>query len=361
MSLCAPVLSLLVLAAPPDAAPAAPSAAAYEILTPAAGVFVFRPAASRSGIVSGNTTAVVGDDGVLVFDAGNFPSATRRIVADIARLTGKPVRFLVNSHWHFDHALGNAVYRDAHPGLTIVAHAFTRGKMIENFDAFGKGAGAFYAQDAPRLRAALAQGKNERGQPLDARERELFAARLHDEEAVAPDYREARLEAPELTFEGALSVHLGNREVRLLHLGRGNTAGDVMAYVPDVRLLVSGDVLVAPTPYGYGSYPAEWIAVLKQIDQLDVATVVPGHGPLLLDREYPHTLIALLESLREQVGRLVAAGATREQLTQRVDVEAFRKKLAGDDAIRRGEFDEFFLAPILDRAYQETQGQLAPE
>jgi glyoxylase-like metal-dependent hydrolase (beta-lactamase superfamily II) len=82
-------------------------------------------------IVSSNIIAVIGTDAVLLFDTGHHPSITRQIAGDLRRLTDKPVRYVVISHWHDDHWAGNAEIARAYPGVQIIAHTFTA-KMIES-------------------------------------------------------------------------------------------------------------------------------------------------------------------------------------------------------------------------------------
>jgi cyclase len=86
----------------------------YESVQVADGIHVFGES-KRNPVPSGNVTAVIGDEAVLVFDTGNHPEVTKRIIGDIRRLTAKPVRFVVNSHWHDDHWVGNAEFADAFP------------------------------------------------------------------------------------------------------------------------------------------------------------------------------------------------------------------------------------------------------
>ena len=103
-----------------------PSILTYRAERVADGVYAFITPEERSSFQAGNSIAIVGDDGVLVFDTGNIPSMTRRQLAEIRRITDKPVRFVVNSHWHPDHTLGNADYRAAFPGVTIIGTSATR-------------------------------------------------------------------------------------------------------------------------------------------------------------------------------------------------------------------------------------------
>ena len=83
-----------------------------------------------------NCTLVVGEDAALLVDSGQFPSLAERMVADVKKLTDKPVRYLVNTHWHFDHVWGNDVFRRAYPGLAIVSTEFTREMVGEQGRSF---------------------------------------------------------------------------------------------------------------------------------------------------------------------------------------------------------------------------------
>src|SRR4029077_6726782 len=92
----------------------------YEKVKVAAGIYAFIAEEPKSEIVSGNSVAVIGDDGVLVVDSGHFPSLTRKMIAHSRKKNEKPVRFLVNTHWHPDHLFGNYVYRETYPGVVII-------------------------------------------------------------------------------------------------------------------------------------------------------------------------------------------------------------------------------------------------
>src|ERR1041385_6300288 len=84
----------------------------YDTVKVADGIWAFVAPETKSGLVSGNSIAIIGDDGVLVVDSGQIPSLTRRMIAEIRQKTDKPVRSLVNTHWHWDHNFGNFVYRE---------------------------------------------------------------------------------------------------------------------------------------------------------------------------------------------------------------------------------------------------------
>src|ERR1051326_697332 len=103
----------------------------YDAVKVADGIWAFIAPESKSQLVSGNSVAIIGDDGVLVVDTGMIPSLTPRMIADIRQKTDKPVRWVVNTHWHWDHNLGNFIYRDEFPNVTIISTAFTRASMVQ--------------------------------------------------------------------------------------------------------------------------------------------------------------------------------------------------------------------------------------
>src|SRR6476659_10081448 len=129
------------------------------------GVYAFITPEERSSFQAGNSVAIVGDDGVLVFDTGNISSMTRREIAAIRRLTDKPVRFVVNSHWHPDHTLGNAEYRAAFPGVTVIGTSATRTGILERVPAYVDQMKSFAPIDST-MRLRLATGKLRDGSPM---------------------------------------------------------------------------------------------------------------------------------------------------------------------------------------------------
>src|SRR5262249_48149374 len=136
------------------------------------------------------------------------------------------------------------------------------------------------------VRDMLASGKSPDGAELTADRRQRYETIIAEVEAAQPEFELMRYRGADLTFENEIDIDLGHRMVKLMHLGRGNTAGDLVAYVPDANVLITGDVLVYPVPYSYGSYLSEWSVVLGKLDRLQTAEIVPGHGPVMHDKLY---------------------------------------------------------------------------
>jgi cyclase len=333
----------------------------YTTARVAEGVYAFIPPPTSSPVVSGNVVAVIGDDGVLVVDSGRFPTLARRIIGEIKRRTDKPVRYLVHTHWHLDHIVGDAEFRAAFPGVNVLSTDFTRRKILEKQPAYLANLGKTNGDFARQLDDFVKGGKRSDGAPLsepDIRFLRMEAADLRFEIA---ELAAAKIIEPNLTFDRVLTVHLGKREVRVAFLGSGNTAGDTVTFVPDSNVVIVGDLLVAPVPYGYGCHPAEWIQTLKTLMATDATTIVPGHGPVFHDWSYARQVIAVLEAIRTQVGEAVRQGATLDETRKRIDLTTFRNAFAGDDQDRARAFQAFFADSAIERAWQEAKGAMAEE
>src|SRR5258706_6078816 len=217
-------------------------------------------------------------------------SLTRRMIAEIKTKTDKPVRYVVNTHWHWDHNFGNFVYRDEYPNVTIISTPFTRASMADYdaqmLDRYQKRGSAF----GEKLHKQLDGGKNADGTAMSAEELEAQKALAHDIDRGMPEIQKGRIELPNQTFNDALTLYLGKREVQIRFLGRANTAGDAGVYVPDAKALITGDLLVGPIPFATGAYVSDWIGAMKKLDAMDTSVIVPGHGPVEHDKNHLHSL-----------------------------------------------------------------------
>jgi len=346
------VLSLFLLQAALQARPLP----GHETVKIADGVYAFITAESNNAIVSGNSVAIVGDDGVLVVDSGNFPSETRRIIAEIRQFTPLPVRYLVHTHWHRDHTDGDNEYRAAFPKVVIISTRYTR-KMIgdiamKNLDEEIK-EGPDYAK---YLRKVAQDGKGSSGRTLTAEEITYSKEFADSIEAAVAEFKQVKLLLPDETFDQEMVIHLGKREVQLKFLGRGNTGGDAVIYVPDVKVVMAGDLLVYPTPFAFDSYLTEWIQTLGKLKAIGATTIVPGHGPVQHNDDYIDLVSSLLQSVNAQVQQSVKQNLSLDDTRKRVDVAGLEKQFVGENPNRQRSFEAYFLGIAVERAYKEAKG-----
>ena len=305
------------------------------------GVYAIQHKNSDDGNVNGNTTVIVGHREVFVVDSCYRPSFAREDIEQIRQWTDKPVGYLLNTHFHNDHNNGNKTYLDAFPSLAIIAQEETKKDM----DLIQPGNVEREPKQLAATIAAFKQGKDRRGQPLSEEDKKQVQELLPGLEQQLADFKTLVYQSPTLTFTDKLDIDIGNREVQVLHLGRGNTPGDAIVYLPKEKILLAGDLLVYPIPYTYDGYPAEWVQTLQKMAELDIQTIVPGHGPVLHDKSYLYLVADLFKSAVEQVRtRIRQIGHpgfhSLDEVKGSVDLTPFRVKFAGDDKDLQAEFDD---------------------
>ncbi len=334
--------------------PALPSVLSYRTVKLADGVYAFITPEERSGFQSGNSVVIIGDDGVLVFDTGNIPSSTRRQIAEIKRLTTQPVRYVVNSHWHPDHNLGNSEYRAAFPGVRIIGTSATRAGILERVPGYFNEMKSFGSTDS-LMRLRLSTGKMRDGSAMPDKVRASWTLITGDYREFLPEVLTAHPLAPDLVFDDSLTIVLGRRVVQVITPGRGNTAGDAYLYLPAEKVLLTGDLVTVPCPFPGTAFFGDWIRALDQLKARGAETIVPGHGEVQHDDSYLDLVRELLAFTREQARVAVEQGTTLEELQKTIDFTPFVTRLAGGDPVREEAFTNFYAAPAVERAYAEAK------
>jgi cyclase len=283
------------------------------------GIYLFRAPSAMDLWTATNVVVIVNERDVVVFDSNARPSTTRRVIAEIRRLTDKPVRELINSHWHMNHWSGNAEYAKAFPGLEIIATTESRDYMKR------MGAGFFAPEiDHEIVQDAKAALDSAKGDARHSAQQDFDAAMQFEQEMAATP----RV-LPNLAYRDTLIFWSGTREFRLFR-ETGDASGSTVLYLPRERLLVTGDVLVSPED-GKGPPPwttnsnavTPWLESLKSLNELDVGTVVPGQGPAMHDKRYLTLTNDLFDAVLSQVHHALEHGVvTLADVKQAVNVDS---------------------------------------
>lgn len=332
---------------------------AFEMNRLADGVYAFVFDNPLGPAVDGTALVIINEEDVVVVDAQNTPAATRAVLAGIRKLTSKPVRYVVNTHWHGDHWQGNQVYEDAFPGVEFIAHVRTRDEIERQAVAMGDTASR---QSLPRVLAqfedAYAKGTRQDGTPMTAPDSVYMRQAIAVVRWLIPAVGEIRPVVPGLTLADSLVLRRGERTIVIQHLGRGNTQGDLVVWLPRERIVATGDLLVNPGPYSFGSYLGEWIVTLGRIRGLGADVIVPGHGALQRDHEYLDLVVSLLQYTLDGARAAVARGLDLQATRGAIDFTAFRQRFTGGDPARVRAFDAYFVQPAVQRAWLEARGEL---
>ena len=201
----------------------------------------------------GNSIVFEGPKEILVIDTGRHPEHTDKIIA-VARARNKPITAIINTHWHLDHATGNARIRAAYPGAKLYTSTAVEGAL--------KG---FLIRNVEKAKARLEDPSVPEPRKADTR---LYPNAINDPANLIPDQ----------PVKGTMSVKLGERELQL-HLAKyAATEGDVWVHDPASKTVFVGDLVVVPLPFFDTGCAEGWRQALAEIDKLDFQTLVPGHG-----------------------------------------------------------------------------------
>lgn len=324
----------------------------------AEGVYLFTTTPYGDVGLSGNSVAVLSDNGVLVFDANGTPETATTILEAIRKLTDKPVRYLVNSHWHWDHWGGNQVYLAANPGLQIITHEKTRELML-NVEPRWNEKGL--KEDLPQFldgfekQIAAAKARNAPAERIQAAEERLAVDRnfLAQKQSLHKTY-------PNVTFSDSMTLRLGGREIQLLH-ARAITAGDTYIFLPQEKILITGDILLSPYPFAIGgTYPAEWIQTLEKLVALEPSVIIPGHGDAENNSDFLRSNLALFQEVLLQVKEAKSKNLTLDQTSEALSKQStdLAAKIGIKDAETVEAFKAYFLDIFVKRAYRELDGPL---
>src|SRR5215207_3400286 len=355
MSLARLCLLILFAAAPPAAFGQAGN---FELVKLAEGVYLARRTEPAGLTVNANSVFIINEEDVVVVDATLTPGTAREGLAALRKLTDKPVRYVVNTHWHDDHVMGNVAYRDAFPGADFVAHEKTREYLpatglTNRRMAMSPGG---YPGFIGALKRRLEKNESVFGGPLNEEERAVLASDIRIAERYMAENPTAAVVLPTITLRERLTLHRGARRIDILYLGRGHTSGDIVVHLPDEGIVIAGDLVIHPVPYvgNPQSHPGEWGETLEKLLALKHTVIVPGHGPALRDDVYVHLMARLFSSMRAQVASAVSRGETLEQVRKSVNLDEFRKPFAGDSRVRRDIFDSYVLGAGIAAAYADA-------
>jgi len=316
-------------------------------------------------VPNGNSLVVVNQGDVLVFDTFSRASTARTVLAEIRKITNKPVRYVVNSHHHPDHWSGNEVYAEAFPNLEIIATEQSRQYMLTLVKSWPPVWTNRLHQKQADLDKEVSTGKQADGTPLTAEQRR----KDEDDVRLLRDWVAELLTVkrtyPTLTYTDQLTLRHGGREFHFMSMV-GDATGTTVLYLPQEKILATGDTVAYPIPDSNINLPLSQLnKSVRRLAQLDVDVIIPGHGAAIRDKNFLNTEADLLESVISQVSQIEQQGmVTVPEMQKAVNVESFRLKFTHDDKELNKEFKKV-VDRMVDNASREARDgrkwEIAPQ
>jgi cyclase len=275
-------------------------------------------------MINSSSAVFVGSRDVLVVDSQAHPSVTASLINQIRKeVTTKPVRYVVNTHFHDDHVQGNSAYvarADEHgrAGVDHPAHAHTATAKL------------MAEEVPPRLESTLKgiPGQIDKAQELVARatsaeEKAFWGEEIRQMLAFQAEMKSFSLELPTITFDESHVIKDRAHDLHIEFHGRAHTAGDVVVFCPQKRVLASGDMILGTLPYMPDGYPKEWPRTIDAVGRRPFDMILPAHGPrfgrtrMVNQRDF-------IDEANERVAAAKKAGLSLEETRKTVTVESLR-------------------------------------
>jgi cyclase len=272
--------------------------------------------ATSSGTMNtgANSPIVLTDNEALIVDSSITPASGRALAQDLKAITDKPIRYVVDSHYHYDHTFGNQVFdRDAQ----VIGHQNTLIRMPGSMEQFT------YLNSVRPVPERVASLKERIAKESDPQQKATLERQVAASLAYLEQVKETRVTVPNLTFNDSVTIVRGGRQMEIKYLGRGHTDTDVVVFLPKERIVATGDLMESVISYMGDSYPDDWIATLERLKGLDFDTVMPGHGVVFQGKNKITAFQQYLRDVVTQVNRFRTQGLSAEDAAARVDVTKY--------------------------------------
>jgi glyoxylase-like metal-dependent hydrolase (beta-lactamase superfamily II) len=288
----------------------------FDLEKAADGVYFAK--ARAQAVINCNGAVFVRSKDVVVVDAHSKPSAAASLIAQIKReVTDKPVRYVVNTHFHWDHTQGDHAYRKTGSKVDIIATNATK-KLISDLSLTRMKASAEEIEQQVEKMRKRAEGSN------SGAEKAFCAEQIGQMQAYLAEMKDYTLELPDITFDDSYELADPALDLHLQFHGQAHTSGDVFVYCPQRKALATGDASHGWVPNLGDGYPHAWPATLDKVMKGDFKYVLGGHGPMQSDRVVMTNQRNYIEELTGKVEAGKRDGLTVEEMQKRFTVASLR-------------------------------------
>lgn len=285
--------------------------------------------------VNSNAAVIETNDGLVIVDSHSKPSAARTLYKEIQDVSKKPVKKIINTHFHWDHWQGNEVYAQGNPSLEIIASEKMKEALLRPNS--GVGGVPFIETQIKSLPGEIAKLKDEIQKAPNAAAKARLENNLQQAESYLKELQNLKPAVPTRTVSQTMSLQEGGREIRLMLIGRGHTDGDLYIYLPKEKVLVTGDAVVDRMPFIGDGYPEEWIETVAALEKLDISQMIVGHG-----NPTPKSHLVFFRGfLTELVGAVKkhgAAGMPLDEMKKKIEEELAGKYESGMSKYEGGRY-----------------------
>lgn len=271
----------------------------FDVVRMSESVFAVR-GKPNTGIPT-NSSIIVGEGGVAVVDTHLRPSLDLEMIGIVKRITDQPIQYLINTHWHQDHTLGNQAFEGK--ATTIIAHENTRNDLLDRVVSNVELQRQVLPEQLSQAREVL------RAQKMSGEELKQLALEIELDEGFLKELKDLHIVPPSRVFKDSYRLDIADQPIELRHLGFGHTHGDIVIHLPQEKTIVLGDLVTNGQPFmrRRDAVPSQWGPTLRKIAALSWDNGIIGHGWVESARDRLEIEARFLEVLVLRVTEAIAA------------------------------------------------------
>jgi cyclase len=312
-------------------------------------IYVFKPKIDWS---HGNGVAIIGPDGVFFIDTYMQTTYAAEAIRRLKKITKLPVTYVLNTHWHYDHVMGNDVFKKAFPDCKIIMHDSTYRYMEKFTKPKVAGEAEQIKSDVADLKKDFDQGKTSDGVPLTGTMKPFWQWVVKEAEEYARDYKGNRFVNADITFSDTMTFHWSGNTLQVINpLGKGHSEGDAIVWIPEKKIVITGDIVVGPIPYASYINTPGMIKSLQSIIDLQPAVVIPGHGEILHDMKY---VTLLHKAFSTYVAAAEKAYDNKTPIKEALNMTfpEIDIQFTGNDDLKKWAYKGYFINDVVSNTYR---------
>lgn len=301
-----------------------------------------------------NVLLIINEQDVVMVDANIGPESATATLNALSEITDKPVSAIIATHYHDDHMGGVATVRQRFPKVELIAHKSANEAIVNLLKPAREGMIAVAPQMTGWLKGLIAAGKSAEGTPITEEQRASYESDIRIADRYAVEMKDIPLPFPTKSVDSKMVLKRGKRTIEILHLGEGHTPADLVVWLPQEKIVASGDLVVWPVPLvgdNQSNVPA-WSKTLAEVKKLGFKTLVPGHGPVMRDAKYLNQLQSFYSEVTKTVHEQMNAKVSLDAMLKTLKFEDQKHSFCADSTVRPFLFENYARIPSIGSAFR---------
>ena len=241
--------------------------------------------------------------------------------------------------------------------MQFIAHEFTQEVMNSSRINYIDRELGFVEQNLENFELIVETGVDAEGNEHSELDRASYKDILDNREQIDYEFLRAKVTPANVTFSDTYTIESGSRNIELMYLGHANTEGDIVMWLPEEKIVATGDIVVLPSPYAFNVPPRAWSQTLRNLNALGYEVLLPGHGEIQRDTAYVDLIIEASDSIAEQRDAMLAEGMSAEEVQEALDLSAFEERFTHGDEYIHTYYEAYFDRPFRAAALKAVSGE----